>query len=85
MFGFEAKQTPYIGKVGVERTASGYETAMKLSEIKVFGVGKEPVNVTIGGVLHGNFEYNDIFKSLKIQFFTCDMNQNDPIDIVWNF
>lgn len=42
-------------------TELGYDSPMKLGEVKVYGVFKSPQNVTINDKIHENFEYNDIF------------------------
>ncbi len=72
--------------VSVRSVYSGYtDETMVLGEIKVYGLGGRPTNVTIDGEVYNNYEYNEVFSTLKIQYFSREMNRDKPINFLWFF
>ncbi len=74
-----------MGMVSVRRVSSGYATQMTLGEVKVYGVAGRPLNVTIDGEVARNFEYSEVFGSLRVQYFARDMNTQATINVSWFF
>ena len=54
------------GMLQIQRLDYGYKTDMIISEIKIYGIFKQPLNVTINNKLLENFEYDD---TKKVLFF----------------
>ena len=48
------------GFLQIQRVKYGYKADLTISEIKIYGIFKQPLNVTINNKLLENFEYDDI-------------------------
>ena len=51
----------FKGNLTITRTQAGYNCTMILSDVKVYGVAKQPQQVTINGKSYDNFIYDDIY------------------------
>jgi hypothetical protein len=69
----------------IDREHSGYNVRMPLSEVKVFGVTKQPIEIRINDQVFDNFVYDDSHNTLKIQYFSIDMNARDSTSITWSY
>ena len=75
-----------MGMVSVRCVYSGYsDERMVLGEVKVYGVAGRPVNVSMDGEVYGNYEYSEVFQSLRIQYFEREMNGDKAINFSWFF
>ena len=50
------------GFLQINRIKYGYKVDLTVSEIKIYGIFKQPLNVTMDNKLLENFEYDDIKK-----------------------
>jgi alpha-glucosidase (family GH31 glycosyl hydrolase) len=80
LFNFTANE----GFLQVDRVVFGYDVQMILNEVKVYGVEKQPQAVQINNQEYDNFIYDDIHKTLNIQYFYIDLREFDSISITWN-
>ena len=53
------------GSLKITRTNAGYNGTMILSDVKVYGVAKQPQQVTINDKSYDNFIYDDIYNVIS--------------------